>query len=199
MTPRSMIAAIRRSAAPGAGGSTRISIGIPAPVRQGKVLREPANLGPGWSRFDFSGAARVPVRIVNDAAMQALGSWRGGTMLFLGLGTGLGSSLVQEGVLVPLELARLPYRDGEVEDYVGVRAMERYGKRKWRKHVARVVKALRAAFVVDEVVLGGGNAKHLGTCRRAAGSARTRSPSWVGQRLWEPDPTPRRKRGRTRR
>jgi predicted NBD/HSP70 family sugar kinase len=162
MTPRAMIEAIRREGSARRWRFDAISLGIPAPVRQGRVVREPANLGPGWTRFDFARAARVPVRIVNDAAMQALGSWRRGTMLFLGLGTGLGSALVQEGVLVPLELARLPCREGEVEDYVGARALERHGKRRWRKQVARVVEALRAAFAVDEVVLGGGNAKRLG-------------------------------------
>lgn len=198
MTPRAMIQAIRREGAARRWRFDALSIGIPAPVRHGKVVREPTNLGPGWTRFDFARAARVPVRIVNDAAMQALGSWRGGAMLFLGLGTGLGSALVQDGVVVPLELARLPYRDGEVEDYVGARALERHGRRKWRKHVARVVEALRGAFVVDEVVLGGGNAKRLRDLPEGCRLGSNALAFVGGDRLWNPLrlPAPRRRPAR---
>ena len=138
MTPERMISETRRAGAELGWEFDAISVGFPAPVIRGKVVCDPANLGPGWTKFDFQGAARKPIRLVNDAAMQALGSYDGGTMLFLGLGTGLGAALVVDGVVAPLELARLPYRDGEVEDYVGRRGLERYGGRKWRKHVERV-------------------------------------------------------------
>jgi polyphosphate glucokinase len=139
-----------------------ISIGYPGPVRAGKPLSEPHNLAPGWIDLDFEKAFGVPVRIINDAAMQALGSYNGGRMLFLGLGTGLGSALIVEGVLQPMELAHLPYRKGRTfEDYVGARGLERLGKAKWRHHVMIVIDQLRRALEGDYVVLGGGNARLL--------------------------------------
>src|SRR5579862_4601996 len=132
------------------------SVGIPAPVYGGKVVSEPANLGGGWVGFDFSAAFGKPTKIVNDAAMQAVGSYEGGRMLFLGLGTGLGSALVIDGVLEPLELGHLPYRKGKTfEDYVGERGMQSLGKKKWRKVVFDVVERLSAAMEPDYVVLGG--------------------------------------------
>jgi polyphosphate glucokinase len=141
---------------------TAVSMGYPGPVRQGKPLAEPHNLGPGWVAMDFEKAFGCPVRVVNDAAMQALGSYEGGRMLFLGLGTGLGSAMIIEGVLAPMELAHLPYRKGGTfEDYVGLRGLERMGKAKWRTHVLAVIDKLRQALVADYVVLGGGNSKHL--------------------------------------
>jgi hypothetical protein len=161
-----------------------VSIGIPAPVARGKVLREPANLGRGWTRFDFAAAFGKPVRIVNDAAMQALGSYEGATMLFLGLGTGLGSALIVDGTLVPLELARLPWHKGELEDYVGLRGLEKRGKRRWRRHVAEVVAMLRSVLVVDYAVLGGGNARLL---RKLPDGCRLGSNAHAftgGERLW---------------
>src|SRR4029077_15537893 len=124
--------------------------------------RDPANLGPGWAGFDFQKAFGCPLRIINDAAMQALGSYRGGRMLFLGLGTGLGSALIIDGVLEPMELAHLPYKKGRTfEDYVGTRGVERPGKAHWRKCVADVVERLREVFAADDVVIGGGNARQL--------------------------------------
>jgi polyphosphate glucokinase len=139
-----------------------IAIGYPGPVRNGRPVTEPFNLGRGWRRFDFARAFRVPVRIVNDAAMQALGSYDSGRMLFLGLGTGLGTAVVENGVVQPLELAHLPYREGKsFEDYLGVRGLERLGHHKWAKHVAIVAELLRAAVIADHVVLGGGNVKNL--------------------------------------
>jgi predicted NBD/HSP70 family sugar kinase len=163
-----------------------VTVGIPAPVVAGKVALEPANLGRGWTRFDFSAAAGRPVRVVNDAAMQALGSYGGkGTMLFLGLGTGLGAALVADGTLIPLELARMPYRRGELEDYVGERALKRLGKTGWRKSVDEVVRAVAAAFVVDEVVLGGGNSRRL---KELPPRTRVGSNAFAmigGERLWQ--------------
>ena len=139
-----------------------ISIGYPGPVVQGRPLREPHNLAPGWVKFDYRKAFGKPVKIINDAAMQALGSYRKGRMLFLGLGTGLGSSMIVDGVLQPMELAHLPYKKGRsYEDYLGKRGMDRLGKKKWQKNVFEVVNQLRQAMQADDVVLGGGNAKKL--------------------------------------
>src|SRR5262245_32547831 len=138
-----------------------VSIGYPGPVLRDRPLAEPRNLGPGWVGFDYRTAFRCPVKVINDAAMQALGSYQGGKMLFLGLGTGLGSTLVVDGIVEPMELAHLPYKKKTYEDYVGVRALERLGKKKWRRNVADVVGLLVAALEPDEVVLGGGNAKDL--------------------------------------
>ena len=139
-----------------------VSIGYPGPVVQGRPLRDPHNLAPGWVRFDYRKAFGKPVKIINDAAMQALGSYKKGRMLFLGLGTGLGSSMIVDGVLQPMELAHLPYKKGRTyEDYLGKRGLDRLGKKKWQKNVFEVVDQLRQAMQADDVVLGGGNAKKL--------------------------------------
>jgi polyphosphate glucokinase len=138
-----------------------VSIGYPGPVLRGKPVAEPHNLGPGWVGFDYEAAFHCPVKIVNDAAMQALGSYLKGKMLFLGLGTGLGSTMIVEGIIEPMELGHLPYRKKTYEDYVGLRGLNRYGKKKWRCYVADVVDRLVAALQPDEVVLGGGNAHKL--------------------------------------
>jgi polyphosphate glucokinase len=139
-----------------------ISIGYPGAVVQGKPKAEPHNLGPGWVSRDFEKAFGCLVRVVNDAAMQALGGYEGGRMLFLGLGTGLGSALIVDGTLAPMELAHLPYRkERTYEDYVGLRGLERLGKARWRHHVFIVIEQLRHAMVADYVVLGGGNSKLL--------------------------------------
>lgn len=139
-----------------------VSIGFPGPVMHGSPLREPHNLGGGWVGFDFAGAFARPVRVVNDAAMQALGSYQGGRMLFLGLGTGLGSALIVEGEIEAMELAHLPYKKGRTyEDYVGAHGLERLGRKKWRKAVLDVVESLNTALRPDYVVLGGGNARKL--------------------------------------
>jgi len=138
-----------------------VSIGYPGPVLHGRPVAEPRNLGGGWVGFDFRAAFRKPVRVINDAAMQALGSYQGGRMLFLGLGTGLGSALIDDGVLEPMELAHLPYRKGKTyEDYVGLRGLEKLGKKRWRRAVADVAARLATALEAEYVVLGGGNA-HL--------------------------------------
>ena len=139
-----------------------VSIGIPAPVHGARVVSDPVNLGSGWVGFDFAAAFGKPTRLVNDAAMQALGSYDNGKMLFLGLGTGLGSALVADGYVQPMELGHLPFRKKTFEDYVSERALEKHGKKRWRKDVHDVVATLTAAMEPDYVVLGGGNAKEMG-------------------------------------
>src|SRR5262245_40663913 len=162
-----------------------VSIGYPGPVKQGKPVKEPKNLGPGWVGFNFDRAFARPVKIVNAAAMQALGSYEKGRMLFLGLGTGLGTTLILDGALAPMELAHLPYKKGRTyEEYVGKAGLKRFGKKKWRKHVADVVARLSAALEVDDVVIGGGNAKLI---KRLPPGARSGSNSRAflgGFRLW---------------
>jgi polyphosphate glucokinase len=138
-----------------------VSIGVPAVVHGGRVVSEPVNLGTGWVGFDFESALGRPTKVVNDAAMQALGSYEGGKMLFLGLGTGLGSALVVNGLVEPMELGHLPFRKATFEDYVGERGRVRLGKKKWEKAVAEAIERLSAALEPDYVVLGGGNAKRL--------------------------------------
>jgi polyphosphate glucokinase len=139
-----------------------VSIGYPGPVVHGRPLREPHNLGPGWVGFDFRRALGRPVKVMNDAAMQALGSYKKGRLLFLGLGTGLGSAMIADGVVEPMELAHLPYKRGKTyEDYLGIRGLKRLGRRKWAREVAKAVSLLRSALQPEEVVLGGGNAKKL--------------------------------------
>lgn len=138
-----------------------VTIGYPGPVIHGRPLHEPYNLGEGWVNFDYEKALNRPVRVINDAAMQALGSYKKGRMLFLGLGTGLGSAMIANGILQPMELGHLPYKKGTYEDYVGQRGLEHLGKKRWRREVANVVDLLRDALEPDEVVLGGGNAVKL--------------------------------------
>lgn len=163
-----------------------VSIGYPGPVVDGQPARNPYNLGGGWIRFDFKKAFGRPVRILNDAAMQALGSYDGGRMLFLGLGTGLGSAMIGGGSLDPLELAHLPYRrGGTYEDYAGIRGLKRLGLTRWRKHVRKIAVMLKDALQVDYVVLGGGNAKKVGKlppdCRLGANT----NAFLGGFRLWQ--------------
>lgn len=159
LTVRQMVAGVKRLAA---GWSYDVvAIGYPGLVLKGRIAAEPHNLAPGWVGFDFERAFGRPVKVMNDAAMQALGSYKAGTMLFLGLGTGLGSALVVDGHVVPLELAHLSYKKGTIEDYVGLRGLERLGKKKWREHVAFMVDRFTAAIHPDEIVIGGGNAKKL--------------------------------------
>jgi polyphosphate glucokinase len=147
----------------------RISLGYPGPIINGRPLREPHNLGGGWVGFDFNKAFGVPVKLINDAAMQAVGSYKGGRMLFLGLGTGLGSAMIVDGVLEPMELAHLGYKKGKTyEDYLGLRGLERLGKKHWRKEVCKVTALLKASLGADYVVLGGGNVKKLKECPAGA-------------------------------
>jgi predicted NBD/HSP70 family sugar kinase len=163
-----------------------VSIGYPGPVINGKPAVEPHNLGPGWVGFDYRKAFGCPVKVINDAAMQALGSYEGGRMLFLGLGTGLGSALIVDGVLAPMELAHLPYMKGRsFEDYVGIRGLQKLGKKKWREHVIDVVEKLRAALVADYVVLGGGNSKQLKLLPPGVRLGENANAFRGGFRLWD--------------
>jgi polyphosphate glucokinase len=150
------------------------------------VAAEPHNLGPGWVGFDFEAAFGCPVRLLNDAAMQALGGYEGGLLLFLGLGTGLGSAVIADGVVVPLELAHLSYRKGTYEDYLGLRGLKRLGKKKWRRHVAAAVARMAAALHPDDVVLGGGNAKALKELPPGCRAGDNANAFDGGFRLWEP-------------
>lgn len=164
----------------------RISLGYPGPIINGHPLREPHNLAGGWMRFDFSKAFGHPVRVINDASMQALGSYEGGRMLFLGLGTGLGSAMIVDGVLQPMELAHLVYKKGKTyEDYLGLRGLERLGKKKWRRHVAKVVELLKEGLDADYVVLGGGNSKKLKTMPPGARLGANENAFRGGFRLWK--------------
>jgi predicted NBD/HSP70 family sugar kinase len=164
-----------------------VSVGIPAPIHGGRVVTEPANLGEGWVGFDFESAFGKPTKVVNDAAMQAVGSYEGGRMLFLGLGTGLGSTLIVDGVVEPLELAHLPFRKHTFEYYVGRAALEKRGKRKWQAAVFETVERLAAALEPDYVVLGGGEVDELDELPEGARRGANENAFLGGFRLWEPD------------
>jgi polyphosphate glucokinase len=183
MTARRMVATVKRLSA---GWSyRRVTIGYPGPVLHGKPVAEPHHLGKGWVGFDFRRAFGRPVKVINDAAMQALGSYLGGRMLFLGLGTGLGSALIIDGVLEPMELGHLPYKSGHTfEHYVGIRGLARLGEARWRKCVLDVVERLRAALLPDEVVIGGGNAARLGKLPRGVRRGDNANAFIGGFRLW---------------
>jgi polyphosphate glucokinase len=183
MSARKMAAEVLKVA--GDWKYTAVSIGYPGPVVENRPLSEPANLGRGWVKFDYRKAFGCPVKIVNDAAMQALGSYEGGRMLFLGLGTGLGSALILDGALAPMELAHLPYGNSTFEDYVGKRGLDRLGKKRWRHHVGQVVKELKAALVADSVVLGGGNARLIKKLPPGARIGDNANAFRGGFRLWD--------------
>jgi polyphosphate glucokinase len=163
-----------------------VSIGYPGPVIHGRPLHDPPNLGDGWVGYNFRRAFHHPIRLVNDAAMQAIGSYEGGRMLFLGLGTGLGAALIVDGHLEPMEIGHLPYKKGRsYEDYVGLRGLHRLGKKKWRRAVEDVVERFRDALEPDYVVLGGGNARLLKRLPRGARWGSNRNAFQGGFRLWE--------------
>jgi polyphosphate glucokinase len=163
-----------------------VSIGYPAPVVHGHPLSEPHNLGGGWVGFDFRKAFGRPVKIMNDAAMQALGIYRGGRMLFLGLGTGLGSAMIVDGIVEPMEVAHLPFKKGRTfEDYLGIRGLKRLGKKKWRRYVALIAEQLKNALEADYVVLGGGNAKLLKTLPPGCRLGDNATAFTGGFRLWD--------------
>jgi polyphosphate glucokinase len=164
-----------------------ISIGYPGPVVNGRITAEPYNLASGWVGFDFEKAFGRPVRILNDAAMQALGSYEGGRMLFLGLGTGLGATLIVDGVVAPLEIAHLFYKKSTYEDYLGIRGLERLGKKKWRRHVAIAATALIRALLVDEAVIGGGNVRKLDELPPLCRAGDNDNAFLGGFRLWSGD------------
>ncbi len=161
-----------------------VSIGYPGPVLGGRPINDPYNLGPGWVGFDFEKAFGCPVKVINDAAMQALGSYKGGRMLFLGLGIGLGSTMVIDGEIEPIELGRLPYRKASYEDYVGTRGLKRFGKKSWRSYVEDVVAQLVKALDPDDVVLGGGNVKLLKEIPPRCRVGEDRNAFLGGFRLW---------------
>jgi polyphosphate glucokinase len=162
-----------------------ISIGYPGPVLRGKPVSEPYNLGPGWVGFDFEAAFSCPVKIINDAAMQALGSYEGGKLLFLGLGTGLGSAMIVDGIVEPMELGHLPYKKGTYEDYIGASGLSHSGKKKWRRQVLDVVTRLIAALEPDDVVLGGGNVDKLDELPPGCRVGKNENAFRGGFRLWE--------------
>jgi len=182
MTARAMVQAVRKATA--AWKYDAVSIGYPGPVVHGKPVAEPVNLGGGWVRFSFEKAFGCPVRMINDAAMQALGSYRGGRMLFLGLGTGLGSAMIVDGVIEPMELAHLPYKSRTYEDYVGERGRKRLGKKKYRREVAAVIQLFKAAFEPEYVVVGGGNARLLKILPRGVRLGDNANAFRGGFKLW---------------
>lgn len=183
LTPKRMVSEVKKLAA--GWMYDVVSIGYPGPVLRGRPVAEPHNLGRGWVGFDFATAFGRPVRVVNDAAMQALGSYKGGKMLFLGLGTGLGSTMIVDGIVEPMELGHLPYKKGTYEDYVGRVGLERHGKKKWRRHVADVVSRLTAALQPDETVIGGGNVRKLHALPQHCRAGDNDNAFRGGFRLWE--------------
>jgi polyphosphate glucokinase len=204
MTPEQMVVKVKDLA--GDWRYEAVSIGYPGFVVRCRPIAEPHNLAPGWVGFDYAAAFACPVKIINDAAMQALGSYNGGKMLFLGLGTGLGAAMIVDGIIEPMELAHLPYKQGTFEDYVGQRGLDRKGKKKWTGHVFDMVARLVAALEPDDVVLGGGNSKRLDQLPPGCRAGDNANAFLGGFRLWEEPsarktdaaaPKPDRKMGKT--
>jgi polyphosphate glucokinase len=186
LTPKQMVDGVKKLSTGWKFDS--ITIGLPAPIRNNKPVKNPVNLGPGWVDFDYDADFGVPVKIINDAAMQAVGSYKAGRMLFLGLGTGLGSCLIVDHSVVPLELAHMPYRKGKTfEDYVGLRGLKKLGKKRWRKHVSEVCDILYAALLPDEIVIGGGNVKNLKELPDHCRAGDNANAFEGGFRLWQKD------------
>jgi polyphosphate glucokinase len=185
MTPKRMISGVKKLTAD--WEYDVVSMGYPGPVLRNRPVTDPPNLGTGWLGFDFEKAFGRLVKIVNDAAMQALGSYKGGKMLFLGLGTGLGSAIVVDGIVEPMELGHLPYKKATYEDYIGIRGLEKWGKKQWRRHVEDVVARLIAALEPDDVVLGGGNVKKLKELPSGCRAGDNANAFLGGFRLWAQD------------
>jgi polyphosphate glucokinase len=183
LTAKGMVSGVKKLA--GDWKHDVVSIGYPGPALHGRPVAEPRNLAPGWVAFDYEAAFGRPVKLINDAAMQALGSYKGGKLLFLGLGTGLGSSMIVDGIVEPMELAHLPYKKATYEHYVGLRGLQRLGKKKWRRHVLDVVARLIEALEPDDVVLGGGNVKELKKLPPGCRKGDNANAFLGGFRLWE--------------
>jgi len=183
LTPKQMVTGVKKLVVDWKYDA--ISIGYPGPVLRNRPVSDPWNLGKGWAGFDFESAFKCPVKIVNDAAMQALGGYKGGKMLFLGLGTGLGSAMILDGVIEPMELGHLPYKKATFEDYVGIRGAKKFGKKKWRSFVEDVVKRLTAALEPDDVVLGGGNIHKLKRLPLGTRAGDNDNAFIGGFRLWQ--------------
>jgi hypothetical protein len=184
MTPRQLVAKLKETVQD--WHFDGVSIGFPAPVKEGRIVHDPKHLGKGWAGFNFRRPLGKPVQVINDAAMQALGSYRGGRMLFLGLGTGLGSALVYDRTLLPLELGDLPYRDGVIiEKYLGKPGLSKLGEPAWKREVRHAILQLKKSFIADYVVLGGGNAKRFKTLPEGVEAGHNRNAYLGGVRLWE--------------
>ncbi|HEX3618978.1 MAG TPA: hypothetical protein VHU16_01260 [Candidatus Udaeobacter sp.] len=195
LTPREMVAQMKPLLKDWSFDA--VSMGFPAPVRNGRILSEPKHLGPGWTRFNFEKSLGKPIRIINDAAMQALGSFHGGRMLFLGLGTGLGSTLIWETNVLSLELGDLPYGNGDIiEDYLGKSGMKKLGEKEWKREVLRAVLLLKKSLIADYVVLGGGSAKKFDQLPNGIELGHNRNAFLGGVRLWQTDPRTRRAKWR---
>jgi polyphosphate glucokinase len=183
MTARQMVSKVKKLAMGWAYDV--VSVGFPGPVLHNHPVAEPHNMGPGWMGFDFASAFGLPVRVVNDAAMQALGSYKGGRMLFLGLGTGLGTAMIVNGIVEPMELGHLPYKKGTYEDYVGERGLDRFGKKHWRRLVKDVIEQLVAATEPQDVVIGGGNLTQLKKLPRGCRAGNNAYAFIGGFRMWK--------------
>lgn len=183
LTPKRMALKVRKLVAD--WNYDVISIGYPGPVLRNRPVSDPWNLGKGWVHFNFQAAFKRPVKLLNDAAMQALGSYKHGKMLFLGLGTGLGSAVIVDGIIEPMELGHLPYKKATFEDYLGVRGLEKHGKKKWRRHVVDAVERLIAALEPEDVVLGGGNVRKLHKLPAGCRAGDNANAFLGGFRLWE--------------
>jgi hypothetical protein len=195
MTPRQLVSKLKTTVK--GWKFDAVSIGFPSPVRGGRILKDPKHLGPGWAGFNFTAALRKPVHVINDAAMQALGSYRGGRMLFLGLGTGLGAAMVYEKTVLPLELGDLPYRDGVIiEKFLGKPGLSKLGEAAWKREVRHAVRQLKKSFIADYVVLGGGNAKRFKTLPKGVELGHNRNAYLGGIRLWENNPRTRKAKWR---
>jgi hypothetical protein len=193
MTPRQLISSLKKTVK--GWKFDAVSIGFPAPVKEGIIVRGPKHLGKGWAGFNFGKALGKPTRVINDAAMQALGSYHGGRMLFLGLGTGLGSAMVYGKTLLPLELGDLPYRDGAIiEKFLGKPGLSKLGEAAWKREVRHAILQLKKSFIADYIVLGGGNAKRFKTLPEGVEAGHNRNAFLGGVRLWETDPRTRKTR-----
>ncbi len=191
LSPRELVAEIKEAAADWEYDA--VALGFPSVVKNDKILKDPKHLAPGWKNFDFNKSLGKPTRIINDAAMQALGSYHGGRMLFLGLGTGLGSTLIWERNVLPLELGDLPYPGvTRIEDVLGKRGLERLGRREWRREVHKTVSQLKVALIADYVVLGGGNSKNMDELPEGVELGNNRNAYLGGRRMWEADAKSRR-------